>query len=246
MDALLIRERYKVVRVLDARDNYAFIEAVDILDREQSTCLMNLYEGPQLRAYLPCYDRARSCASFLDMFLEGESLVTVFRDYQGKPIDQVFFRGDKHDWRTRLDYAGLLLHQALNMADLPVELSCAAMLSENVLVSEEDREIRLRFKVAPLEGMNPRELVYLTGDQLRKILLPRFNTPREQMDFLDEALGGKYVTIVQLYSLWREWKGRIQEAYEKLEKKNFISRLISLLIGRVKRMPAGRNRGGKL
>lgn len=245
MDALLIRERYKVVRVLDAREDYAFIEAVDILDREQSACLLNLYEGPLLRAYLPCFDRTRSCAAFLDMFLEGDCLVTVFRNDRGKPIDQVFFRGDRHDWRARLDYAGLLLHGALNMADLPVELSCAAMLSENVLVSEEDREIHLRFKAAPLEGMNPRELVYLTGDQLRKILLPRFDTPREQLDFLDEALGGGYATIVQLYALWQERKDHIREAYEKLEKKNFISRLISLLLGRVRRAWAGRDRGGK-
>lgn len=245
MDALLIRERYKVVRVLEARENYAFVQAVDILDREQSACLLNLYEGPLLRAYLPCFDRTRSCAAFLEMFLEGESLVTVFRDCRGKPIDQVFFRGDRHDWQTRLDYAELLLHQALNMADLPAELSCAAMLSENVLVSEDDREVSLRFKVAPLEGMNPRELVYLTGDQLRKILLPRFDTPGEQMDFLDAALGGGCAGIVQLYSLWREREGRIREAYEKLEKKNFVSRWLSLLLGRVKRRLAGRNRGGK-
>lgn len=245
MDALLIRERYKVVRVLDAREDYAFVQAVDILDREQSTYLLNLYEGPLLRAYLPCFERTRSCAAFLEMFLEGDSLVTVFREFHGKPIDQVFFRGDGHDWRTRLDYAEMLLHQALNMADLPAELSCAAMLSENILVSEDDREINFRFKVAPVEGMNPRELVYLTGDQLRKILRPRFSTPREQMDFLDEATGGKYATIVQLYSLWRERKERIREACEKLEKKNFVSRLISLALGRIRRMLAGRDRGGK-
>ena len=35
VDAMLVRERYKVVRVADSREDYAFAEAVDILDREK-------------------------------------------------------------------------------------------------------------------------------------------------------------------------------------------------------------------
>lgn len=239
VDALLVRERYKVVRVLDAREDYVFAEAVDILDREQRTCLLNIYEGPWLRAYLPCFDRMRSCSAFQGMFLENESMVTVFEDCRGRPIDQVFFRGAAMDWRLRLDYAGQLLHQALNMADLPAQVSCAAMLSENVLISENDSEVRLRFKVVPMEGMNPRELVYLTGDQLGKILLPQLSTPVEQLDFLDELRRGECATIVQLYSLWRERRERIQAAYEGLEAKNFVHRWASLLWGRIKRSISG-------
>ena len=59
MDALLVRERYKVVRVIDSREDYAFAEAVDILDRETGSCLLNLYEGPLLRRYLPCFDHLK-------------------------------------------------------------------------------------------------------------------------------------------------------------------------------------------
>ena len=88
MDALLVRERYKVVRVIDSREDYAFAEAVDILDRETGSCLLNLYEGPLLRRYLPCFDHLKGCAAFQAMFLEGESLVAVFRDCSGTPIDQ--------------------------------------------------------------------------------------------------------------------------------------------------------------
>ena len=106
MEAMLVRERYKIVRVLEARENYAFAEAVDILDREKHTCLLNIYEGPLLRAYLPCFDQMQGCPAFQGMFLDGESLVTVFVDCKGVPIDQVFYRGDRHGWRTRLDYAG--------------------------------------------------------------------------------------------------------------------------------------------
>ena len=42
MEALLVRERYKVVRVLRAEECYAFAEAVDILDREKGTCLLKI------------------------------------------------------------------------------------------------------------------------------------------------------------------------------------------------------------
>ena len=57
------------------------------------------------------------------MFLEGESLAAVFRYRAGPSIDQVFYRGDQHLWRDRLAYAQELLHQVLNMADLPAQVS---------------------------------------------------------------------------------------------------------------------------
>ena len=153
MDTLLIRERYKVVQVLETRENYAFAEAVDILDREKSSYLLNIYEGPLLRTYLPCFDQLDACPDFQGVFLEGESLVAVFRYRAGTPIDQVFYRGDRHDWRSRLEYAQQLLHQVLNMADLPAQVSCAALLSENVLVNENSRDVSLRFQVPPMEEM---------------------------------------------------------------------------------------------
>ena len=215
MDTMLVRERYKVVQVLDVRENYAFVEAVDILDREKNSCLLNIYEGPLLRAYLPCFDRLDACPDF---------------------------QGDRHPWRERLAYAQELLHQVLNMADLPAQVSCAALLSENVLVDERNHEIHLRFQVAPMEEMNGRELVYLACDQLRKILLPRFSAPREQLEFLDLLEEGGCTTAVQLYSLWRERQPVIQEAYEKLEKRNFFRRWCALLWGHFRHWAARRKR----
>ena len=242
MDTLLVRERYKLVRVLETRENYACAEAVDILDREKRSCLLNIYEGPLLRAFLPCFDRLSACPELQGMFLEGESLVTVFDDCGGVPIDQVFYRGDRHSWQTRLDYAEKLLHLALSMADFPPEVSCAALLSENVRVDEKSNTLRLRFRVVPMEGMNEREVVYLATDQVRKILLPRFASPREELEFLDELEQGLCRNAVQLYGLWREQEGRIRAAYEALDKKNFFRRWCALLWGRAKRRAARRKR----
>ena len=235
MEALLIRERYKVVRVLDARAGYAFVQAVDILDREQSAYLLNIYEGELLRAYLPGVSSMHNCPALRAMFIESDSLVTVFDECKGVPIDHVFYRGAKFDWRTRLDYAQLLMHRALSMADLPPEVSCAAMLSENVLISQDDREINMRFKVTPMEGMNGRELAYLACDQLKKILLPGPGSPKEQLDFLDELDGGVFPTVVPLYDLWIRRREQIRTACEELEKMNFIKRALKLLWGRIKR-----------
>lgn len=242
MEALLVRERYKVVRVLQAEGDYAFVEAVDILDREKGACLLNIYEGDLLRTYLPYFDQMHSCTAFRGMFLDGESLVTVFDECGGEPIDRVFFRGDSHPWRTRLDYAQRLLHQALNMADLPAAVSCAAMLSENVRIDLKSDTLALRFQIVPLEGMVPRELVYLTCDQLRKILLPRLSSPVEELLLLDELDRGNCKTVVQLYALWRERQGTLQAAYEALDKKNFFQRWCALLWGRAKRWSARRKR----
>lgn len=242
METLLVRERYKIVRVLEAREHYACAEAVDILDRENRACLLNLYEGPLLQAYLPCFDRLSTCPEFWEMFLEGASLVTVFGDCGGTPIDQVFYRGDRHSWQTRLDYAQALLHRALSMADLPPEVSCAALLSENVLVDSRGGGLRLRFRVTPLEGMNPRELALLACDQVYKILRPRFASAREELELLDQLDRGMCRNVVELYALWREREGAIRAAYERLDKKNFFRRWCALLWGRARRLAARRKR----
>ena len=240
MDAMLVRERYKVVRVADSREDYAFAEAVDILDREMGGCLLNLYEGPLLRRYLSCFDRLEGCAAFQGMFLEGESLVAVFQDCGGIPIDQVFYKGDRHSWEDRLYYAGQFFQQVLNLADLPAEMACALLLSENVRVDLTNRQICLRHHMVPLEDMNPREAAYLAGDQAFKILRPRWSSPREELDFLDELKEGRCTSPVQLYALWRSREEQIRTACEALQKKNVVRRWCSLLVGRVKRRAARR------
>ncbi len=234
MDVLMVRERYKVVRVVDIRTDYACAQAVDIMDREVRSCLLNIYEGSLLKEYLPCFDRLQGCPDFRDMFLEGDSLIAVFEDREGTGIDQVFYLGDKHPWRDRLEYADQLLHQALNMADLPPSVSCAAMLSENILVDENSRRLTLRFRVFPLEGMEPRELVCLACDQLRKLLRHRFESPREEMELLAELERRPLPGVVQLYALWRERRDAIQRAYEAMEEKTFISRFFWRLWTQIK------------
>ena len=240
MEAMLVRERYKVVRVIESREDYAFAEAVDILDREMGECVLNLYEGPLLRRYLSCFDRLKDCPAFRGMFLDGKSLVAAFQDCGGIPIDQVFYKGDSHSWQDRLYYAGELLQAALNLADLPPEVACPLLLSDNVLVDPINRRICLRFHIVPMEGMNPREAVYLAGDQIRKILRPRFSSPREELALLDQLDRGGCANVVQLYGLWREHSGEIREAHQALDKKNFVRRWCSLLAGHLKRRLARR------
>ena len=77
---------------------------------------------------------------------------------------------------------------------------------------------------------------------MHKILLPRFASPREELDFLDELERGNSRNVVQLYALWREREGEIRAAYERLDKKNFFRRWCALLWGRIKRQAARRKR----
>ena len=95
MGSLLIRERYKVVRVITLRRGYALLEAVDISDRETPSCLLNLYEGEHLRRYAKiCSEiRKEDCPAFRGMFLEHGTLVTVFDRSEGESIDWFFYRG---------------------------------------------------------------------------------------------------------------------------------------------------------
>lgn len=232
---MLVRERYKVVRVPDIQENYAFAEAVDILDREMRGCLLNLYEGPLLRRYLPCFHHLQGCAAFQGAFLDRESLVAVAQDCSGSPIDQVFYKGDSHSWQDRLHYAGELFQQVLNLSDLPPEVACSLLLSENVRVDPTNRTVSLRFHVVPMDEMNIREVAYLAQDQVYKILRPHLSSPLPQLLLLDELERGTCTTPVQLYALWKARSCEIREAYEALERKTFVRRWYSLLAGRVKR-----------
>lgn len=226
MQTMLIRESYKIVRSLDVGDDYAFVEGVDIRDREKSACFLNLYEGEWLPVYLDILDRMKSRPDMKELFIAEGTLVAVFPAAEGPCIDQIFYRGAGIGWETRLQFAELLLHRALSLSDLPAEVACSAMLSENILVDLSGGRLHTRWYIPPTEGMNGRELVYLTVDQLKKILLRHFYSPMVELEFMQILEDGACKSVVQLYSLWREWQRALREAYEKQQEQNIIKRTL--------------------
>ena len=68
------------------------------------------------------------------------------------------------------------------MANLPPEVSCAALLSDNLMVDVPERRVRVRYLLRPTEALEPRELALLAGDQVRKILLPGLRAPDTQLE----------------------------------------------------------------
>lgn len=234
----MVRERYKIVRILHQTAEYMLAEAVDIQDRETPVCLINLYGGSLLHRYGRIYADMQSghCSAFQRVFLESETLAAVFSDANGIPIDRMFFKGDGWKWPERLEYAELLLHAALLLEELPPEISCAALRSENVLFPTYRRAIELRFAVPPMGEMNRRELALLAGDQLRKILPGGLKAPDAEIALREKLQS--VPSMVSLYSAWREAKGQIQAGYEEWEKKNLLKKGITLLKRVVKRRRA--------
>lgn len=231
MESLLIRERYKVVRVIARQPDYALLEAVDISDRETPSRLFNLYEGELLHRYARICSglRTEDCPDFRVMFLEQGTLVTAFDLDKGEPIDRLFYRGDVWSLEDRLYYAELLLHRALSFANLPPELSCAALLSDNVLIDTNERRVNIRWMMQPMDEMNQRETALLAADQLRKILPRTIRAGKEEQRFLDELDDGKFRSVVTLYGRWREAEQAIREERNTFEDKNFIVRGLILL-----------------
>lgn len=234
MHTMLIKERYKVVRALAVQKSYAFLETVDIKDRDKAACLLNIYEEELLPVYLDVFDRLSDCPDFLGAFIAEGSLVSVFEYRDGCTIDQIFYRGASMDWRLRIEFAELLLHKALTMANYPPEISCAAMLSDNLLVDLSGRRLLSRWQIVPMEGMNGRELVYLAVDHLKKILIKRFESPMEELEFMYRLDNDECRSVIQLYSLWRMSRNTIEEAYGVNKKKNAIRRWFSHLWTNIK------------
>lgn len=236
MDTVLVRERYKVVRVLEAGGDYAFAESVDITERETPVRLLNIYEGAWLPIYARIFSGMEDCPAFCEAFLAEESLVAAFQPCRGVPIDRVFYRGAEWAWRDRLEFAEQLLHQALTMANLPPAVSCAALLSENVRVDVDEKRVALRFRIRPMEDMNARELALLASDHVRKILAPRFQQCDAEYAFCRLLEQGGFASIVPLYSCWHTAREEIAAEYEALDKKNGFKRWFSFLWKNLKRL----------
>lgn len=244
MDGILIRERYKVVQVLWSAENYAAIEAVDIQERETPSRLINLYGGSLRHRYGEIYSRVKDCAAFCGMFLEDGVLAAVFRPAgPGRPIDWLFYRGDGWSWTQRLDAANLVMHLALTLADLPPEVGCAALYSDNLLLDPDGGAAGVRFLIRPMGEMTPRELTLLAGDQLKKLLPRQWSSCSRQLDMLDELEWGVFPSIVPMYAWWRQEEADIRAEVEQLAKQNFVFRFFILLWKNIKRTLKAGSRG---
>ena len=231
METLLIRERFKVVRVITVQPNYALLEAVDISERETPSCLLNLFEGELLHRYarICAGIQKEECPAFRGMFLERGTLVAAFDRCGGEPIDRLFYRGDSWSWQERLSYTELVLHRTLTFANLPPEVGCAALLSDNLLIDMKKKSVDTRWMLQPMDEMNPREPALLAADQVKKILPLTLRTGEAEKRFLDQLDAGTARNVVALYGAWREAEGAIRAEREEFEQKGFIKRGLIML-----------------
>jgi len=244
VEGILIRERYKVVQVLWIAEDYAAVEAVDIQERETPSLLINLYGGELFHRYGEIYSQIKDCPAFCGMFLENGVLAAVFRPARpGVPIDELFYRGDGWSWEQRLNAASQVMHLALTLADLPPEVSCAALYSDNLLLSPDEGAANVRFLIRPLAEMTPRELALMAGDQLKKLLPRRWSSCDRQLEMLAWLEWGGFSSIVPMYAWWRREEEEIRAEVDALAKKNFVSRFFILLWKNVKRMFRAGSRG---
>lgn len=156
-------------------------------------------------------------------------------DYrEGKNIDQVFFRGARCSWRLRMKTAQSLFEQALSVWNFPPEIGCAALLSDNLIFLQEDSPLTVNFVVRPMEALQQRDMVFLLSDQIRKVLLQRWDSPIEERQFVRELCTGTAQSAAAAYNRWNATKPSIQAAYEKIESKNAMSRQLYLLFMNLK------------
>lgn len=240
MESFLIKERYKVTYVLYAQQDYAALQAVDIQSREKDAYLLNVYEGEYRKSYLRVFHDLRGCGQFREMFLWEDSLVAVFDYREGLAIDQVFFKGAQVDWRFRLEAAQALFHLALSVSACPPQISCAAMLSDNIHVFPTEGKLGVSYVVRPLEGMNQRELVLLLTDQIQKVLLHRWDSPPRERRFVRSLCRGTERSAAAVYGKWTAEAPAIRAEYEMIEKKAALARWLYLLFMNLRDWAEGR------
>ncbi|MDR0858889.1 MAG: hypothetical protein LBN97_07660 [Oscillospiraceae bacterium] len=238
----VIKAKYKVTQILGLRKDYATLSAVNIMERERGEYILNVYESDALsRRYAAIYDELLHCPDFIEIFLSDNALIAVFKASYGKPIDDVFYKGanlpavEKGEaaWETRLHYAEALMHLALTISDFPLEISCAALLSENLYI--DNNTFQVRYAVSPLAAADKREFRYLLGDQMFKILLPAVSAPKLLGAFLEKFYSEEADSITKLYSEWRELLPEITNAYKEFFAKTLLARGIAVITNTLKR-----------
>jgi len=229
MESLLIREQYKVIEILHAEENYAALQAVDIRDREKTPYLLNVYEGAHLKTFLRSFHELRGCRDYREMFVWENHLVSVFSCREGLGIDQVFYKGAQINWQLRLMAAQALFQQAFSMWEYPPRISCAALLSENIRIHQEEQLLTFRYAVRPMGELERRELVFLLSDQIKKVLIHRWDSPIEERRFVRELCTGSEQSAVAVYGRWTAAEPLIRAAYERIEEKGALNRWLFLL-----------------
>lgn len=228
MDERLIRERYKVVRVLIDEPEYAAVEAVDIQDRERPDRLLNLYEGEALRRCSRMYAGLKSedCPAFRRVFLDGQNktLAAVFEDVQELPLSKAM-QAKKPEREDRLLWAEGILHAALTLNNLPDGLAWAALRPDNLFLRDDGKTVALRFVVPPppTERETPARAA---AERVLAVYPRRLCRTYAEAYFLDRLADSDFASTVDLYAFWRRAKAEIDAEAEEAAKLGLIRRLI--------------------
>jgi hypothetical protein len=232
----VIKARYKVTRVIMAAEEYAALYAVRITERSKTEYLLNVYAGDSRYKYDEVFFGLKGCNAFVEMFVWEGALVSVFRVESGARIDDVFYKGASFGWRERLEYAGRLVDAALPLALLPYEISCAAVMSFNIVVIQAEKRIAVNYAVPPLDGACEREFLLLLGDQLHKILFPRLESSASELRFLERLGDGGFRSAAKLYAGWLSARGEIEREYEEFYSQKAIKRAAAVTGRRLGRL----------
>ena len=237
MNAILIKSRYKVTQVLyaDGGAGYASLLAVDIVSRDKTEYLINVYEGALGRRYAGIYERLQHCPEYAGAFLSDGALVAVFTYKRAQDIDDVFYKGATAEWKTRVHYAQLLFHLALSVSDFPPEISCAAFLSGNLKILRNDMKLAVNYMVSPIAEASRRELIYMLSDNILKVLPHRFYMPSDELEFVKTLESGAFTSVAALYSAWQDVMARITAEYERVYNMNAFRRALHFLSARLSR-----------
>ena len=229
MNTLIVKGKYKVIRILRTEEHYAACEAVDISDPGNGKVILNIYDGELIKPYIGYIEGLRHCAEYIEMFLSDESAVAAFRYTEGKNIDTVFFMGHKVPALECFECADRLIEKAIAISDYPSNVSCPLLMTDQLLYEKNQKDFKFLYMIVPLSEMNERELCLLLEDQLKKILAIRYDTPLKLRRFVREMEGTSFETVIRLSSFWHAERAEIREEIEDFSNKGFLARTFGII-----------------
>lgn len=244
MQTLIKEGKYKVIDYLSSDDNYSSAIAVDIEDNEHRKVLINSYlNALDIRRLVPIFfDVSKSgVEDFVEYYTEYGKVNVVFRYHVGKKLALVFDKKNAMEKLKRLEMEEALLHEAVCMSSMPQELLCAALRTENAVVSLESGRLKFNLCARAENLVRTEWLLDQLSDMSELIFKRRFIMLACELDFLDELRTGGFDNVTAVYSAWRELRPAIESGYEALKKAGGVAALLSA----VKTHLARRKRAGQ-
>ena len=228
----IIREKYKIEYELRTNPDYTAFRAVNIVERDKNTYLLNVYSNESVKKYVKIFHDLKNCPEFKETFVYKGKLAAVFEYKSGEDINAIFKRKAALEVDYRIKSVEQMLNIGLISESFPDDIKCRIINHENFMVRRSSEEITLNFIIDP-EVYN-KSYVDTLISEIRKMLPMSFTEPIIEREFFLLLKRNPVKDAIELYARWKKIKAALVKEYNRQVSMPIIERIFSIIFQNIK------------